>query len=159
MADARFEDGVYTDQPLRLGAETPEDLQVISSLVQDSVGLSGEVSWMPKRRRMVMLLNRFRWEDRDEATRTGRTFERVRAALIVDDALRVQSQGLPVDDPDTVYAILALAFDPSEDGAGQIQMTLAGDGMLSLDVECINARLIDLTRPWEARNAPDHGDL
>lgn len=157
MTDARFEDGIYTDQPLRLGAETAEDLQVISSLVQDAVGTTGEISWMPRRRRLVMLVNRFRWEDKEAAGREGRTFERVRTALMFDDVQGVKSQGLPVQDPDTVYSVLALAFDPGEDGAGQIQLTLAGDGMLALNVECINLRLTDLTRPWETTNAPDHG--
>lgn len=157
MTDARFEDGVYTDRPLRLGAETAEDLQVISSLVQDAVGTTGEISWMPRRRRLVMLVNRFRQEDREAAEREARTFERVRAALVFDDVRAVKSQGLPVQDPDTVYAVLALAFEAGEDGAGQLQLMLAGDGMLALDVECINMQLADLTRPWETARAPDHG--
>lgn len=157
MTDARFEDGTYTDRPLRLEAETAEDLQVISSLVQDAVGTTGEISWMPRRRRLVMLVNRFRHEDKEAAGQEGRNFERVRTALMFDDVLGVKSQGLPVKDADTVYSVLALAFDPGEDGAGQIQLTLAGDGMLALDVECLNLRLADLTRPWETAKAPDHG--
>ena len=54
-SDARFEDGV--ERPVRLIARTEEDLDVISALVQDAVGQTGEVSWMPKRRRFGMLLN------------------------------------------------------------------------------------------------------
>ena len=157
MTDATFEDGAFSDQPLRLGAETTDDLGVVSALTQDAVGLAGEISWMPRRRRAIFLLNRFRWEDKEAAAREGRAFERVRCALLVDDVLRLKSQGLAANDPDTVYSVLSIAFEPTEDGAGTLHLTLAGDGVLALDVECINLQLVDLTRPWQAAGAPDHG--
>lgn len=157
MDDATFEEGVFTDQPIRLGAESLDDLGVISALAQDAVGTTGEISWMPRRRRAVFLLNRFRWEDKQAADREGRAFERVRCALLVDDVRKLRSQGLAVNDPDTVYSILSVTFDAAEDGAGQLNLTLAGDGVLALDVECINLQLVDLTRPWQASGAPDHG--
>ena len=157
MTDARFEDGGYADRPLRLAAETADDLGVASSLLQDAVGLTRDVSWMTGRRRLAVLLNRFRWEDQEAAKREGRPFERVRCALVFDDVVRVQSQGLPADDGETVFSILSIGFEAGEDGAGRITLTLAGDGALALDVECINMRLMDLTKPWETGNMPDHG--
>lgn len=157
MSDATFEDGTYNDRPLRLGVESVEDLQVAATLVQDAVGIASEISWMPKRRRLVMLLNRFRWEDRDAAEREGRPPERVRCALMFDDVIRVRAQGLPPGDSETVYSVLTAGFEPGPDGTGQILLTLAGDGLLALDVECLSMRLTDLTRPWEARRTPEHG--
>ena len=104
-----------------------------------------------------MLVNRFRWEDQEAAQRESRPFERVRCALVFDDVTRVQAQGLPADDGETVFSVLSIGFESVEDGAGRITMTLAGDGALALDAECINMRLMDLTRPWETGNLPDHG--
>ena len=157
MADARFEDAAFADRPLRLALETPEDIPVASALVQDAVGLSGEITWMPRRRRLVLLINRFRWEDREDAERAGRAYERVRSALIFDSVLFVRASGLDPRDKDTVYSVLQIAFTPGEDGAGTIELALAGDGALAVEVECIDARLIDLTKPWEARaGAPEH---
>jgi Protein of unknown function (DUF2948). len=63
--DARFEDAA--DQPLRLTAETDEDLKVIAALCQDAVGKVGDGVYMPKKRRFVLQMNRFRWEDKDAA--------------------------------------------------------------------------------------------
>lgn len=157
MTDASFQDGKDADRPLRLAAESADDLGVASSLVQDAVGVTRDVSWMPGRRRLAVLINRFRWEDQEAAKRDGRPFERVRSALVFDDVIRVQSQGLPPDDGETVFSVLAIAFEPGEDGAGRIELTLAGDGALAMDVECINMRLADLTKPWETGNMPDHG--
>ena len=150
MADARFEDVGFADQPLRLAMESSEDVPVISALVQDAVGLAGEISWMP--------LNRFRWEDHAAAERAGRKFERVRSALIFDDVLSVRTSGLDPRERDTVYALLQITFEPGEDGAGRLVLELAGDGTLAFDVECLAGQLIDLSRPWEAMagKAPDH---
>ena len=61
--DARFEDAPLSDRPLRLRAESADDVEVISSLVQDAVGKAGDIAWMPRKRRLVVLVNRFRWED------------------------------------------------------------------------------------------------
>ena len=154
--DAKFEDAIFSDQPLRLGIETPEDLEIASALVQDAVGLTGEISWMPKRRRLALLVNRFRWEDHTQAERQARDFERVRSALVFDNVLAVRANGLDPSDRDTVFSILRLGFEMTEEPSGTVSLALAGDGALALDVEVLNARILDLTRPWAATRAPDH---
>ena len=77
MSDASFEDG--RERPLNLGAYEAEDLEVISSLVQDAVFPVTEMSWRVSARRFAILLNRFRWEDRVAAERRGRAYERVQS--------------------------------------------------------------------------------
>jgi hypothetical protein len=154
--DARFEDVSHSDQPLRLSIESPEDLDVASALIQDAVGLAGEISWMPRRRRLAVLVNRFRWEDRDAAVRQRREYERVRTAVVFDSVLAVRASGLDPREKDMVYSILRVSFEPGEDGAGTVTIDLAGDGAVALDVECLDARVLDLSRPWVARAEPGH---
>lgn len=158
MSDATFEEGAYSDRPLRLSIESAEDLQIASALLQDAVGLAGEITWMPRRRRLAILVNRFRWEDREPAEEAGRRFERVRSALVFDSVVSVRARGLAPDDGETIYALLAMTHSADEDGRERILLTIAGDGELALDVDCIDARLIDLTQPWEAKSAtaPKH---
>lgn len=146
--DARFEDAA--EAPLRLLARDPEDLAVISALVQDAVLPAAEMRWQPRTRRFGMLLNRFRWEDRDRALTRRRPAERVRTLLVVEDVLRVASQGLAPGDTDLVLSLLSLSFEPGEDGAGRVLVTLSGDGALALDVECLSVSLRDVTRPYLA---------
>lgn len=159
MTDARFEDVAFSDRPLRLTIANTEDVPVVSSLVQDAVGLVGEISWMPRRRRLAALVNRFRWEDREAAERAGRRFERVRTALVFDGVEAVRANGIDPAEKDMVYSVLQMRFEAEEDGAGRIVLDLAGDGMLEMVVECLDGRLVDLTRPWvaNAKSAPDHG--
>ena len=154
--DARFEDGA--ERPLRLRAETAEDLAVISALVQDAVGQTSEIAWARRRHRFTALLNRFRWEDAAAAERQGRPFERVQALLDVEGVLRVRAAGIDPGDRDLVFDLLAVGFEPGTEGAGVVRLTLAGDGEIALEVEYLDVRLADVTRPYLARapSAPRH---
>ncbi len=157
MTDARFEDG--GEGPLRLVAQDADDLKVISTLVQDAVLPLTEMTFDPRRRRFALLLNRFRWEDRAEAERVGRAYERVRSVLVVEDVQKVQSFGFDRADKDLVLSLLSLDFAPGEDGTGRLTLTLAGDGALALEVEALDLRLDDVTRPYRAPSGkvPQHG--
>lgn len=156
--DARFEDGVpASDKPLRLAVEGVDDLNVASALLQDAVGTAGEISWMPRRRRLAMLVNRFRWEDYELATQQRRPFERVRTAILIDSVLDVKARGLDPTDKETLFSLLNLTFEAGEDGAGRLIVQLAGDGDLALQVECLDLQISDVSKPWVAKaGAPDH---
>ena len=170
MSDARFEDGA--EAPLRLIARDAADLGVLSALVQDAVLTGADLAWARGRRRFSLLLNRFRWEDAPQAEAAGRRFERVRAVLEFADVREVRHQGLSRD-KDTVLSLLSLAYRPATAdaqteqtgraetepaGPGTITLTFAGDGLLELTVECIEAELVDVTRPYGAPSgqAPSH---
>ncbi len=156
MTDASFHDG--REAPLNLGAEDTDDLQVISTLTQDAVFPITEMTWRPSERRFGLLLNRFRWEDKDAAAMRDRPFERVQSVLVFDSVLSVASQGIDRSDKDMVMSLLSVDFEPADDGAGQVMLTLAGDGAIRLTVEALDATLKDVTRPYQAPSgqAPHH---
>ena len=151
--DARFEDG--QEAPLNLGALDADDLQVISSLTQDAVFPAAEMKWVAKDRRFAILLNRFRWEDEGKARRAP---ERVQALIIIANVLKVASQGVDRLEGDVVLSLLSMAFEPGEDGSGDLLLTLAGDGGLRLSVEALDVTLKDVTRPYLApsKSTPKH---
>ncbi|GAB4552986.1 MAG: DUF2948 family protein [Ruegeria sp.] len=156
MADATFEDG--REAPLNLGALDADDLRVIAALAQDAVFPASEMTWQPARRRFALLLNRFRWEDKEAAERRNRPYERVQSVLVFDSVLSVASQGIDRSDKDLILSLLDIAFHPAEDGAGEVLLTLAGDGAIRLTVEAVEATLRDVTRPYRAPSghAPQH---
>jgi hypothetical protein len=158
-ADARFEDAPLASRPLRLKAEGAEDVAVISSLLQDAVGRAADIAWMPKKRRLVMLVNRFRWETLAEAGQDSRSFERVRSAVTMESVLRVRARGIAPAREDQVYELLAILFEPAEGCSGALSLMLAGGAEISIEVECIDLAMADLTRPWTAKagKAPEHG--
>ena len=98
------------------------------------------------------------WEDRDAAAQAGRKFERVRSVLEINDVTHVRSQGFARNAQDLVLSVLSIQFDAQDDGMGEILLTLAGDGLVALQVECLNISLVDVTRPYIAPSgqAPNH---
>jgi hypothetical protein len=135
--DARFEDA--DEAPMALRALDEGDLKVLAALVQDAVSRVRD-EWDRKRRRFAVLLNRFRWE---EAGR--RPPERVRALLVIEDALKVASQGITRDDPDLVLSLLTLTGRRQRTARGRITLILAGDGAVAVDVEALEVTLKDVT--------------
>jgi hypothetical protein len=156
--DARFEDGA--ERPLRLRAEDREGLTVVSALVQDAVAETSEIAWARRRRRFVLLVNRFRWEDAPAAERQGRPFERARALLSIEGVLAARASGIDPADRTLVVSLLAIGFEPGADGGGTLRILLAGDGEIALDVEALDVTLADVTRPYEALSGrrPAHAD-
>jgi hypothetical protein len=152
VEDARFEDG--GEQPVALRALDADDLRVISSLAQDAVFPVTEMTWDRARRRVALLLNRFRWEQAGGKTAP----ERVQSVLVIEDALAVASQGVDRADPDLVLSLLALEWTAGEDGTGRITLVLAGDGAIAVDVEALEVTLRDVTKPYTAPSgrAPHH---
>lgn len=158
MADATFEDG--SEGGLYLKAEDADDLQVIAALTQDAVLTAGDASWRPRERRLVFLINRFRWEDAPKAEARARSYERVRSLLIIGGVLGVASQGIDRGDKDEVLSVLSVDWTPGEDAAGTVTLVLAGDGAVRADVECLDVTLKDVTRPYHALSGhmPKHPD-
>ncbi|NDW00693.1 DUF2948 family protein [Yangia sp. PrR002] len=134
----------------------PEDLQVLSALAQDAVLTVADVAWEKRHHRLALLVNRLRREDGVHQDPP----ERVRALLVVENVLKVAAQGISRDDKDTVLSLLSVGFEPGEDGAGYVELTFAGDGALRCEVEALELRLKDVTRPYRAISGqmPDHKD-
>ena len=139
--------------PLRLMAEDAADLDVISAAAQDALTCMGDCVFDKKARRFSTIVNRFRWE---EAGRRG-PYERVRAALSFESVLSVRTRRLRQDAPDALASILSLNFVPANDPPGGIvRMVLAGGGEIALDVECLDALLMDMEQAWPTPRRPDH---
>ena len=150
--DARFADG--REEPLRLRALDDEDLRVVSTLVQDAVFARAEMTWARRSGRFAILLNRYRWE------RAATPPERVRAVLVIEDVVKVQSRGLPTDAEGVVLSLLSLSWQPLDEISGRITLTLAGDAEIALEVEALEVVLRDVSRPYAAPSGrrPGHPD-
>ena len=126
--------------------------------MQDGVVQASDMSWMKRGRRFALLINRFRWEDEATAKIAGRPLERVQSALMIDGVLKAQTQGVTPGDADVVLSLLNVAFEAGEDAAGAVELTFAGDGALRFEVECLDVKLKDVSRPYKARaqRVPEH---
>ena len=139
---------------LRLIAEDAGDLEVISSAVQDAVLKAENIKFDRRGRRLTLEVNRFQWED--AKTKRGPQ-GRVRAILAFDTVLSVKTRAVTKADPDMVYSLLSLTFDPADEPpGGKVSILFAGDGELSLEVEALDVTLLDSAYEWTTRHRPDH---
>ena len=143
-------------KPLRLMAGDAEDLKVLSAVLQDAVAKLGDFAFLPAERRFAFVANRFVWENAVDR-RTG-PFTRVRAGTHFDDVKSAKFQNLKTDAKDAVVELLAVRFEPGEDGAGEIVLDFAGGGGVRLAVESVNAYLSDISDPWRTRAKPKHDE-
>lgn len=153
--DAKFEDG--SEKPLNIGAFDVDDLKIFSSLVQDSIFPITEMQWDTKAHRFGLLLNRFRWESVNNERFAP---ERVQTLLVFNCVLSVSSRAIDINYKKTVCSLLSVSFEMKKYGAGDVLLTLSGDGSIRLSVETIEATLKDVTRPYSApsKAIPHHDD-
>ena len=142
-------------EPLRLRAEDTEDLEVVSACLQDAIVRVGDMAFLPKERRFVLALTRFRWEAEGAAGGRFQHF-RVPCGVHFNDVLEVQIQGFDQQDHDRVLELLALTYSVDPDGYLRIVFAFAGAATLRLRCECISASLRDLGPEFKVPVKPVH---
>lgn len=140
-------------RPLRLVAESKEDLEVISAAVQDAVVKAGNLKYEDRRNRFSLEINRFAWEaggdDKEQA--------RIRSLLAFDSVLAVKSRAITKSDPELILSLLQVTFAADDEPpGGTVTLLFAGDGELALTVEVLDATLLDSAYVWPTRHTPDH---
>lgn len=146
--------GLKDYKPLRLLVEDADDLQALSTVLQDAIAKVGDFAYLPSQRRFAFVANRFVWET--AADRKQGPFARVRSGCHFDDVAAVRRMNLRAEAKDAVLDLLAIRFEPSADGAGAIILDFAGGGSIRLEVESVNAHLADISAPWMTQAKPSH---
>ncbi len=142
-------------QPLKLIALDKDDIEVVSTHLQDAVVKVADIIWRPGEKRLVVGLNRFDWEACGgevpcyRRRRTALRFERVLAfrARNVDPAAR-----------DAVLNLLAVEYAETDSPAGIITLIFSGGAALRVEVECLECELADLGPTWTTAARPQHMD-
>lgn len=138
---------------LKLMAEDAADLEILAAAAQDGLVRVRDIKLDKRARRFTVALNRFRWET---ASDKG-PYERVQAALSFDGVLNVRSRRVRQDAPEALAAILSVTFAPAaEPPGGEVRILLAGGGEIALEVECLDAVLVDLGPVYRTPRRPDH---
>ena len=154
--DARFEDG--DDKALNIGAFDQRDLEVVSSLIQDSIFPTSEIKWLKTVDKLALLINRFRWEAKNLAQLRDRKVERVQSLLIISHVKSVSSSGFSPKQKDKILSILSISFDGDDGGSGSISIVISGNGGIRVEVDALEVHLCDVTMPYTAPSgtAPEH---
>jgi hypothetical protein len=137
---------------LKLIALDKDDVDVVSTHLQDAIVKVGDIVWRPAERRLVLGLNRFDWE---AALEPGE-FRRRRTALRFDRVLSVKCRNIDRSAPECLLNLLAVEFVESNAPSGFVTLVFSGAAALRLEVECLEVELADLGPVWKAGSCPNH---
>jgi hypothetical protein len=139
--------------PIKFIALDEEDLEVVSTHLQDAVVKVSDVLWRPDEKRVVIALNRFDWES---AQSDKPEYRRRRAALRFERVLSCRCRSVNPAGKEDVLNLLAVEFAETQTPSGVITLIFSGGGALRLEVECLEAELADLGPVWTAAACPAH---
>ncbi|MBX6366798.1 MAG: DUF2948 family protein [Rhodospirillales bacterium] len=130
---------------LKLRAEDEEDLAVFSACLQDALAPVSDMEWLREEKRFVMVVNRFRWECKDEPC------ERILAGICFDEVEDVKVQGFSRAERTRILELLALRRQ-----GDAVVFEFAEGARLRLATPRIRAVIEDLGEPWPTRWRPRH---
>lgn len=153
--DASFSEGA--DRALYLGAFNPQDVEIISTILQDSIFCINDLAWLKKKQRVAVLVNRFRWENKSEYIDKNSAPERVKSLLIIDNVLNISSQGIDRSDDSEPLNLLNLDLKKTKKNIF-LTLLLSNFGAIRCELEAIELSIKDVTRPYKAHseNIPYH---
>ena len=140
-------------EPVKFVALDRDDLEVVSTHLQDALVKVSDVIWRPHEKRLVVALSRFDWPAADGPNPELR---RCRAALRFERVRSCKCRSVNPAGKEAVLNLLAVEFSESDPPGGVVTLIFSGGAALRLEVECLEAELADLGPSWPAETRPVH---
>jgi hypothetical protein len=143
---------------INLAAQNEEDLVIFSTLCQDSLIKISNIKWAKKSKRFYILLTRLCWELNDLSKKKDTLLKRINSILIFDNVLSVKSKGIRQSRSDMITSLLTFDYNFLCFEKQSIDLIFSGDAQITIDIECIEAFLKDVSEPFESTSSkrPDH---
>jgi hypothetical protein len=142
-------------ESLKLIVLDKDDLDVVSTHLQDSEVKVADIHWRPQEKRLVIGVDRFDWL---AALTSKPELRRCRAALRFERVLACKCKHVDPAGKDGVLNLLAVEFEETDAPAGVVILIFSGGPVLRLEVECLEAELVDLGPTWATATCPVHID-
>jgi hypothetical protein len=147
------------DSPaLKLRAEDPDDLAVLSACLQDALVAVRDLGYFADEQNFIFIANRFRWESGLGPMPGEEGHQRVLCAVTLSTIAGVSYRGFRRGDEDRILCLLAIRNEPGGAGGEAILLEFAGDAAIRLDAARIVCRARDLGEPWPTPWRPHHDE-
>jgi hypothetical protein len=143
-------------QRLRLRAEDAEDLAVLSACLQDALVPVGDIAYLPRERRLAMVVNRYCWECCPEEGQADAHGERVLAAFALDHVRGVKMHGIDRGRPAHLLSLLAMRVIEDGGGGAMVEILFSGGAALRVSVDRLLARVEDVDERYPTSWRPHH---
>jgi len=139
---------------LKLIGKNKEDLEIISSYIQDSIVSIGDMVFLEKNRIFLMIINRFMWENVEK--KISKRIKRIRCAIKFAEVLKVKSKKIDQKNKNTTLECLAIKCNEILNKNYEIIFFFSGQGVITLIAESIEVVLHDLGEAWNVKHIPKH---
>ena len=136
---------------LKLRAEDPDDLAVISACLQDALVAVRDLAYDAEDRTFLFVANRFRWEDGVRRAAEEGGFQRTLCGVTFHEVATVSYTGFRRSDHGRILSLLAISH---QDGA--VCLEFSGGASIRLEVGRILCLARDLGEPWPTPWQPRH---
>lgn len=160
---------------LKLRAEDAEDLRIIAACLQDALITLSDVQFQREQGCFMLVANRFRWENCDEAydapinASAGEAgdpalgsctnYERVNCGVRFDNVQQVRQRGFDQRDRGRILELLTMEVQTGPDGSGTaVMLVFAGGAAIRLEGHHITCHVGDIGEPWPTQWRPYHPD-
>jgi DUF2948 family protein len=143
-------------EPVKFIALDKDDLDVVSTHLQDALVKVADILWRPQERRLIVALDRFDWPSAECCVKPE--LRRCRSALRFERVNCCKCRHVNPAGKDAVLNLLAVEFAETDSPSGVVTLTFSGGAVLRLEVECLEAELADLGPSWPAAARPVHID-
>ncbi len=146
---------------LKLRADDPEDLAVVSAQLQDAIVPIGDMAYLAAQKRFVMVANRFMWEvdsvetelatDGDGSPDDRPVYLRSNCGIRFEGVTAVRSRGVDLQDRAQLLELLAVRWVD-----GGTELDFSGDATVRLDMKRPVCLMEDIGEPWPTTRRPSH---
>ena len=146
------------ERKLNLRAENNDDLVVLSTLSQDAIIKTSNMTWAKKKKRFIIFMTRYCWEFNRISPPSSTDNKRINSILSFDTVLSVKSKGIDQSESETLLCLLTFRHQESKTKEGKIELLFSGGGNITLGVECIDILLKDVSESFNSTTSriPNH---
>ena len=143
---------------INLAAQNEEDLLIFSTLCQDSIIKISNIKWAKRSKRFYLLINRFCWELNDLSKKKSLNMLRINSIMSFNSVLSVKSVGIQQNKTSDITSLLTLNYNFITFEKQAIDLIFSGNSQISLNIECIDVFLKDISEPFEGTTSkqPKH---
>jgi len=137
------------DTRLKLMAESADDMQIVSAVLQDAIVRVADIRLDLSGQTLTLIVNRFMHEtDKSKRVKSGLRFHNI---------LSMKAKGINRADPDAFLVMLSVNYEADKKKpSGEIVLVFAGGGELRARAEYLETMLVDYSNIRETNSEPMH---
>ena len=138
---------------LRLQAVSASDLEVLSALMQDSIVPIGDILYTPSQKKIIMMVQRFRWELIKDAEKKEElsAYQRCLCVLKIDGVESVRTQFIDINDRSQFLNFLSFYLNNKH-----LDLQFSGSKTIRIDINALKLTAEDVGKSWPSSKRPIH---